>query len=416
VREGQPTAELRVALERGLAVSGVVARQEDGVPIADATVELVAVDPGSALESAATKERSTSPFAWAFARPGPRGTTLLATRTDERGRFTLPSLPPGVSLLVASCEGRIAVRSDAFDLRADRDDFQLLLSAGASVHGRLRGIPAGRAADVRVFALGGSGTMKSVRAADDASYRIDALPPGEYVLRAFLGESPRALAERVDALFASADRATTCDLELAGGESKVLDLDVDVPPLGGVEGSVLVNGAPARGHRIVLRADDAASAASGRAAQAIVDQRGSFTLKDVPAGSYTLQVLTPESRQELDRESLLIVADAVTPVHAVVDAGALTGEVRGKDGRKLAKAEGTLRILPGAKEKPADLRAYARTNRVHEVRVRSGAFAADALTPGAAIVVVELKGHPPFETTVEIPARSSCELVIEPPR
>jgi len=76
------------------------------------------------------------------------------------------------------------------------------------------------------------------------------------------------------------------------------------------------------------------------------------------------------------------------------------------------RLEGTLTILPGATVAPADLQEYRRTHRVHTIRVRAGTFAEDSLTSGPALLIMEIRGRQPAHANVDVPARSTREIVL----
>jgi hypothetical protein len=403
VRAAAPLPELRVELARGCRVSGVVVGTQDGAPIAGAVVDLFLVD-----EVATERALAAAPsrFEWAFAAPGPRGALVVSTRTDSAGRFELQAAPAGRCFLSAAHEGACGRAGKIFELREDRDDFRIELPPAASLSGMLRGIPAGRAADVRIFALGGFGTLRTSHPTAESRYRFDSLQPGDYVVRAFLGEQGE-LDERMAALLSRGAASPSFDVRLAEGERAELDLDVEVPPLGTVAGTVTVDGEPARGFRVVLRSEDA-GAATGRP-WALVGSSGAYSIRDVPAGRWSLQVVSPTSRQELHRESIVVSADATTSVHPILRIGGLRGWVVAA-GLRPGQIDGSLHILPGATKRPADLREWARGHRVHEVRVRDGAFRDEELTPGPALVIVEVRGRQPAEIALEIPAGTSREV------
>lgn len=139
---------------------------------------------------------------------------------------------------------------------------------------------------------------------------------------------------------------------------------------------------------------------------------GSSPSTACPPGDYTVHVTSAASRQEVHREPIVVAADATAWIRVSLSVGGLRGRVESGDASPAERLDGTLTILPGATSAPADLREHSRTHRVHTVRVRAGAFAEDSLTSGPALVIVEIRDRQPAATAVDVPARSTKEIVL----
>jgi hypothetical protein len=389
VRRGATRPEIEVELAAGISVRGVVVSKRDGAAIHDATVELDWVDDAA---------------------PGLRGDAIVSTRTDRLGRFELPPAPSGRYFLSAAHEQMCRQRTDPFDLRGERDDFRIALGETALLCGLVRGIPSGLEGDVAVLAIG-AGTLRTAKPGAGGAYRIERLQPGSYLLRAVMHDSGDSLARQTAALFEAGRDGDAPHLAIAEGEQRELDLTLDLPAVGTVEGSVTLNGQPALGFQVVLRAG-AAARSSGTSLRSTPDRRGQFTLRNVPSGDYALQVISTSSRQEVHREPIAVAAGASTWVHVIVSVGGVRGRIERADPAAAEPLDGTLTILPGATAAPGDLREYARSNRVHVLRIRGGAFQAEHLTAGPALAIVELRGREPVEVTIDIPFLRTLETVL----
>jgi hypothetical protein len=129
----------------------------------------------------------------------------------------------------------------------------------------------------------------------------------------------------------------------------------------------------------------------------------------VPAGKYTLVVLSV-SRQELHAEPLTVAPSTTALVRVAADSGGLRGRIAAPDGAPAAQLRGYLWVLPGASEEPADLYEYRRSKRVHRIAVRDGVFEDAGLTPGPAVLVVDLRGRGRVARKAVIPVRSVLQL------
>jgi protocatechuate 3,4-dioxygenase beta subunit len=401
--------ELRIEAVRGVVLRGSVTSRVDGSAIEGARVELLLLDGDGAEDP---RDGARTPFGWAFAPPSPRGAVLDSTRTDAQGRFTIARAPLGRCVVRASHAGWCRASSAPIETRADRDEpdeARLALAPAARLEGKVEGVPAGRERGARVL-LVGDGTLRTAKVDAAGAWRIEGLQPGSYALRAFLGDPESGFAREVAALFADERAPAVADVVLGEGETRSFDLRLELPPVGAVAGSVTVNGQPAAGFEVVLRPKSPIAGTSSP--RTVLDRGGRFRRGDLAPGDYTLLVLSTANRQEVHRASIQVAAGATAQVDAILSIGGVRGRVTTDDGTPPDRIEGTITLLPGETKPPDDVRRHAQSHRVHVVRVRAGRFEADPVTAGPALVLIEVRGRERAVTAIDVPFRSTLEIVL----
>lgn len=412
LRRETPRRDTVLPILRGVELQGVVTAKADGRPLPKARVELLAVretapaNPFDPADGQGGRRRGGRNNWFGGRDNGPRGDRIMQTTTDSKGRFTFEHAPHGSYMVSVTLDGFTSERTDPFDLSADRADLQLGLAPTASIRGTVTGIPADRADEVRVIAFGGfgRGRMRDVRPAADGSYAIEDIQPGDYVVRAFVGEMREYLMTQMRTL-SGPDAELQHDVVVAAGGEYTFDPVVDIPAIGSVEGTLIVNGAPAANARVSLREvrDPVAGAGGGFGGrrfggrnQARTDQAGKFEISGVAAGEYELVVASDgRGRDEMHTERVVVAADNATFVSVRVIVSSVTGSITAPEGAagSADDLDGSLIILPGAIEEPENLRAYERENRSHRARIRDGAYSLEGVTPGQALVIVSIRGR-----------------------
>jgi protocatechuate 3,4-dioxygenase beta subunit len=268
---GQDVVQRDFELQLAGSVSGTV-RTSAGQPVARALVRLRSAEQGRGGWMADLRLRDHF------------------THTDESGRFTLEGVPP-VSLKVeASTPGFDAGESDTRKLepgmRADGLDVKLVTSARVSGVVMARG--AGAVANARITIAKDSG-------ADDPASRWRSLAGGKV---AFSDEKGRFAADDVPSgdlvLRVEADGHATETVRRKGVEpgSEVGNLVVTLKPALEIGGRVLdENGEPMSRAWVRARQTSAVDGApSDQLLGARVQEDGSFTLRNIAEGGYTLEV------------------------------------------------------------------------------------------------------------------------------
>ena len=332
---------------------------------------------------------------------------MAAAGSDRAGSFAMHCVLPGEYALLAH-HADYCTTSVRATVGADSPPAQVVMVARPSLRGQIRGIPAGRAGEVTVLALGGASNLHSCRVDDQGHYAFERLEPGEYCIRACLGDAQVFAANLLRAVF-TAGPAPVRDVVLAVEERRSFDFMLPLPPMGTLQGTVQKNSVPAAGCRIALHVPAAA-----RPLTAVTDAAGSFRLRDVPAGDCELRIaVRAGGTQELWRETVAIVDGMVTTVQPVLSCGALTGRVIAGDGALPNELVGDVLLLPGCAALPEDLAAYRRSHRVHQMTVRAGAFRAEMLTSGRCLAILRLRNREPALVSVEVVAGAATEVELQ---
>ncbi len=314
-----------------------------------------------------------------------RSSAWSTTRSAADGSFTLQSVAPGTYRLSARhatagaaelpevqvADGPVALP----DLVLQPD------TETAAVAGRLLGLaardlrwarvlarrvaPAGGAPEAGV-APEGTQAMRGVDA--DGTYQLAGLLPGTWELEAHAG----------------ARRPVRREVRLIAGETAAVDLPFTAGAT--LAGRVLLDGQPAGGLSLALDPDGGATRSG---------DDGTFALRDLPAGAYTLQVTVHPggvwTQAVQVREDQ---AGAEREIEVQVPAGVLAGRVHSAAGPvagALVSAEGQEGLGP------------------HAVTGEDGTFRL-RLLPGSYRVRVRAGGRPELETVVAITAGGEVQL------
>ncbi len=229
------------------------------------------------------------------------------TLTDSQGTFVLSGLEKGVR--VAAAEHPVRGSSPHVQVSPGQGPLVLVLQPTGSISGQLtRG---GRALQGAITAVLDSeaGTLSRafVTSEADGSYRLDRLPPGEYVV----GWGGAYRLELLTIVFEQDERTTR--VVLGPGEQRSLDLEIPVQPVLQVQGTA--RGSPVaafvylapRGTRAV-RAEELE--ALGKAARSVSSEWWSALADELPPHTAVLPAVEPG-------EHVLCVRRAGPPVGPV---------------------------------------------------------------------------------------------------
>jgi len=243
------------------------------------------------------------------------------TRSDEKGRFLLASLPKGAWKLNLSANG---LREASFGPYGpeDRTDLRLVLRRGAVVRGRAGEEDADK---VRVLLKTDSPETTNMRQQnvsllEGGSFEVGGLPPGGYALLAWSAQKGRACVK----------------FTLAEGEEKDLgDLAFQESPrvtgtVEGPDGEPWDKGADVRLKRI-MKAAEAATTYPPRILTARAGADGAFAFTGVPEGRYEIGAAS-EGHGSPSRKIEVAEED--------VDAGSLTLKPSGRLSGRLVSRGG----------------------------------------------------------------------------
>ncbi|MBN1359263.1 MAG: carboxypeptidase regulatory-like domain-containing protein [Sedimentisphaerales bacterium] len=313
-------------------LAGVVV-DEDGTPVPQATVAISVLMAG------------VGPDNLGLARTvGPQ---VLVVTSDAEGRFAFRNLPAGATAeFVVKKAGRASI--DTFDRQAGRSagykyavgqaDIELVQHAAARIEGvvvdrdtgqPVAGIP------LRVMEGGATplATHDLITSAQDGTFRIDALPPGNHVIR-LMAPLPREgmakwVAEPLSVAVEAGQTIADGRIEVSkGGVLEVLVTDATAnKPIPGVTVSLR--------HPVQETWASGVSDASGLARVRLVP--GTYLLQNVAAPSYST-----ESRQQI----VTVVEGRTQRIDVTLQARPKTaGVIRDAHGQPVAGA--TVQVMPG---------------------------------------------------------------------
>lgn len=195
----------------------------------------------------------------------------FSTKPDDQGVYALNGLPAGRATLTAHA-GMSRQVSKTVDVPADKDvALDIVFVPGARLSGRVT--QAGKPASPRTVWMGPAdnkgGTLYRATTAEDGRYEIEAIPPGEYRLRAEDDVSR--------AITIAGDMVLNIDIPLVQIGGRVLEDDSGAAPIVGAE--VYVRGADTATERVHGLRE--------------TDHFGHFTMTGVEPGEVVLTVYKP---------------------------------------------------------------------------------------------------------------------------
>ncbi|MCI0589760.1 MAG: carboxypeptidase-like regulatory domain-containing protein, partial [Planctomycetes bacterium] len=369
VKAGEVHRGLEVLLRRGTTLRGKVVARDTGEPVADATVERVEAD-----------RRLPRPILFRGHRP--------EVRTDSRGAFEMKGIEPGAIRLQVSHPSFAEATPDPIDGKGGEtvEGILISLSRGGALDGYATGEGGTPLAGGRVHAtptddLRERWTRRKESPIDEAGYfHLEGLAPGRYRVEARPPWRKR-IEDASAALEAKASlEAMTRRAFALVEEGRTTRVEFPALPKGGctVRGRVLRGGDGVEGASVSV----APGSRAGDAAELLRDELnartgadGSFAVANVPAGTATLLVSAPSSRESgkasASRQRSIEVPDAPELVLDVnLSGGAIAGRVvRASDGKPLPDVSvGTFPSGLSASWVPKGY-GWAHTNEAGEFRI-----------------------------------------------
>ena len=382
---------------------------------------------------------------WMRGMAGPQ--LRLQARTDEDGLFIVKNVPRGVYALAASAEGFAETDVPAFQLNGDRSDFELRLDPLGIIFGEVTGFRPEEAGEVQVGAVlvpedgnimgammrggfgrggrggrGGGRSMSTARVEADGSYRLEGLTPGDYLVRTWIGGT-REIMRMMQPMMMSGE--LTADVTVQAGTEARWDMQVLRPQVGSVVGSVMRNGEYAAGFRVELRQQSQGNAQGGgpndwmariarfgRNQSASVKEDGTFEIKDVTAGAYTLRISAGRRGGVLYEEPVQVVADATVQRSFALTTGSVRGTIGTDDGADAKSVRGRVTLFADLVEVPEDLRRAQRENRSFDARISGGAFEIQSIPAGTYLLVAQPRGREQTSQTVVVSGQENVTVPV----
>ncbi len=224
------------------------------------------------------------------------GTTSMLVRfggdsqpglSDTSGAFSIGGVAAGTYTLQAQKEGYATGVVEDLEVGAgDLHGVEIRLSRGSAIVGRLLGLDRSDYLRVQIIAVRPPATFSLGRIEAEGGYRIDDLAPGEYTVRAQVGQRGRSAQGTASVVEGAAE--TLLDLEFRGGLT--------------LSGVVLRGDEPLTGTTVSADGLDVASEAGG-----VTDSRGRFELRGLEPGRHLLSVGNFQTglahREEIDLTS-----------------------------------------------------------------------------------------------------------------
>lgn len=430
LRLGAAPPVLQVQLTRGFTVEGIV-KGADGKPLADARIELrrateAAPEPAALpAEGGARGGRGGrgGRMQGMMEQWNGGGGAVQTARTGKDGTFRLEHAPAGRYTVEARGQGHQDGRTEPFALAADVQGVALVLQPLGRLRGRVLGATPEQLAEVRVVAApvgseanlgamfrGGNGGQPFAMVSPDGSYLFAELNPGDYAVRAFVGQGMREVFQQ----FMGGQMVP--DVKVEAGVEANFDVALLVPQTGTVRGSVLHNNSPAVGFQVSLQPQDdgpgsfgpggpggfGGRGGRGRNDSARVDEQGRFEIKDVQAGTYRLSVSADRRGNALHQETVVVVAHGASESTISILTSSIEGTVEASDGTAPADLDGNVMLLPGVTEMPQDGAAMRNANAIR-ARVTDGKFTVEQVPAGPYLAVLSIRGR--TRTSVAVQAQ-----------
>jgi hypothetical protein len=443
LRLGNAAPDLRVVLDRGIYVAGIV-RDEREVPVANARVSLRAPTPARPGRRGTTDGGTPDLAAIGrdFARQFAGAQLNIEGTTNVDGEFVLKHVPRGSYRLQAEADGFADASIEPFELADDRSGVVLRLGTLGVIVGQVRGLREGEHTQARVAAVsatmgqgggmfrgrgqgGGGGPFRTGSIAADGSYRIEGLEAGDYVVRSWIGSPQEIMRVLGPQLF---DGSLAADVVVRGGEESLLDVALQRNEVGVVSGSVRHNGAPGVGLQVELAREDTGTTAGqggrggpggrgmrgnfGGTQQATVASSGRFQIENVPAGTYRLRIQAGRRGGLLHEETVQVVANTATERHLSLQTVSIAGSVSRDDGGEVKELNGRVSLLPGLTAMPADLGAWQRENPTFDARLQDGAFRFEAIQPGSYLLVLTVRGRERTAQPIVVGAGGTTDVAL----
>lgn len=286
------------------------------------------------------------------------------------GSFVFQGILDGEYLLLGTRQGFAPVTLPGVQVAgAPVSGLELRLGPGAVIRGRLLGLDPATASRVNVTAAPQNpGTHLQGVVDPSGSYRIQDVPPGEWIVMAYLNAPDMAMAQ----------------VEVGPGEMEVVQ-DLEFQSGFTLTGRVLLDQRPLTRAMVIVHTTNQEKPAGGSKETA---WDGTFRMERLPAGTYSLRVLIGHSLTHV--QSLDISGDRELTIE--IATGAVEGRLLSAEGLPVSGASISLAteeigfVSPGASASSDD----------------QGAFAFPGIPAGTYKITVRAAGFAPVESRVVV--------------
>ena len=370
------TPRIVCALLAESVLAGRVIDDRDGTPIADASVYVQSGVSNPILDAAGQM----------FAEEN--------TKSDDSGAFRVGSLAEGrYSVIVRHPEyAELSVGGIELSARTERNDLELRMLAGGTIHGQVTSPEGGPEPGARIIATRTTQQMAGSAVSDaDGWYRIEGLAAGDYALTRV--PSQFALdSERLFEQLSQGFESKNAHVE-SGAEVRV---DFGTTLRAGsarVHGRVLAKSGPVKDVLVsLITSDDAFAPTSSSARTTATDANGEFLFSELPPGRVILQCQIREGMETLPSRMLWRECELVDGETEEVEFRLPGGAIRGRllatdDGRVLGGVP--VRAVPfsSTSTTPNPWDGFARQYGANATTDREGRFKISSLEPGTYTVL-----------------------------
>jgi protocatechuate 3,4-dioxygenase beta subunit len=366
LRPAEEMEGLRLVLLAGARVRGRVLTAE-GLPAADAQVMVIAKPA-----------------------PGMRPAYPPNGKADAAGAFDLFPVPPGEWQVAARLMGAQFVQQDIGAVAEGEvvEGVVIRLAGGERIEGTVTdgaGKPMGGLhLNASPAAPGAGGGYSTARTDDAGRFRLQGLPPGNYIV--------------------SVHSARGLQLLTVEAPAGTLDLKIVVPSPGSISGRVLLpDGEPVKTFFIRVEPDDP-QRGGVLMQERVTDERGNFRLSGINPGLYVVTAIATEGFSERERGVAVAAGEETPGLNLVLRPG---GTIRGR----VVTAEGS--PIAGARVMAMAVRAapLAPTGPQMQTTGPDGEFVLADIAPGAWRVSVFLGSS--FRNSDEVELLSGGEARVE---
>jgi protocatechuate 3,4-dioxygenase beta subunit len=351
----------------------------------------VTMDPGLTLRGRVVADDG-APIADArvFVTPAGGGWRGADARSEADGSFLVEGLAPGDYEATASAEGYAPLEEAAPRVSLARDALpepvEIVLGPTATITGAVLGLSEDRLADVQVRARASGGGWAAGSVDYNGSFRIEDVGPGTWTITGSTAEGSRQA--QAEVTIEPGRRSATVDLDFGAGST--------------LSGVVSIAGEPLAGAQVVARNETTMSFA-----RAVTGSDGRYALEGLADGRYELIATDPEATSSVERE-VDLTGDQVVDLE--LPTARVSGFVRRVEDRS-PLANVAVTIEPRGGSTAVGRGAFWLTRQRSDTTDEQGRFSVDGVAEGQWIVRARRDGYAVGEASVALDGRTGVDDV-----